>query len=64
MKQFELTILTRDLNSLNTFETKIIQIDKIESDDLIHLLTQFNYIILDLQRKLYKKQVIDDDIPF
>lgn len=64
MKQFELTLVWRDSN------TKIKSIDKIEADNLIHLLSQFNMMVLMIQQKIADeeinefKKVIDDDIPF
>jgi len=66
MKQFELTLVRRDVtNSINPF----LSLDKIEADDLVHLLSQLLFVIVNLQNKIHKEQmelrgVIDDDIPF
>lgn len=57
-KQFELTLVWRKGDS---FEPK--QIDKVEGDDLVELLSQFLMVIALVQRKL-EEEIPDDDIPF
>jgi len=66
MKQFELTLTRRDVtNPIHPF----LSLDKVEADDLVHLLSQFLLVIINMQNNLHKEQmelrgVIDDDIPF
>lgn len=45
--------------------------DIIKADNLVHLITQFQFIIVNAQRKYYEKELedfkaqqVDDDIPF
>lgn len=54
MKQFTLTLITKEPRF----------IDRIESDNLIHLLSQFQFILVTIEKRIddYKKQ--DDEIPF
>jgi len=72
MKQFELTLVV--LNKDFDIEAKpgarpmIQSIDKIEANDLVHLLSQFTFVLLNIQRKIYEDEIgnirIDDDISF
>ena len=61
MKRFELTLVWKE-------HDKIQSIDKTESDDLVQFLCQFNFIIVNLQRKIHELEInntiLDDDIPF
>lgn len=60
MKQFELTLVW-------TEQDKFKSMDKIEADDLVHLLSQFMFVIVNLQRKINEEktdELRDDDIPF
>jgi len=59
MKQFTLTIITKEPRG----------IDRIESDDILELLSQFNLVIARIVKKTeYHKHLIermkDDEIPF
>lgn len=63
MKQFELTLHRRSPDG------KFLSLDKIEADDLVQLMCQFNLIMVNTQRtlnreELDKARVINDDIPF
>lgn len=57
MKQFELILHRRDTTG------KFLSMDKIESDNLVQLVCQFNLIIITMQRQIVGEK-IDDDIPF
>lgn len=54
MKQFTLTLITMDPRV----------IDRVEADDLVHLLAQFLLVIATVQERLEKPELTDDDIPF
>lgn len=63
-KRFELTLVWREDNQVK-------QIDKIEDDYLVSLLSQFLFILINVKDKIHedivrklKEQFIDDDIPF
>jgi len=58
MKSFELYLTWRD------DEGKTLQVDKIEADDLVHLLSQLLIVVIQLQKKFTKIRIDDDDIPF
>jgi len=63
MKLFEITIVYRPSSK------RIQVIDKIESDDIIQLLSQFNLVIVNLQRTIHEEELLalrieNDDIPF
>ena len=63
MKQFEITLVYRSSSK------RIQVIDKIESDDIIQLLSQFNLAIVNLQRTIHEEEILalrieNDDIPF
>lgn len=68
MKQFSLQITWRDPNDAFKFKENL----NIESDDIVHLLTQFHFglykIVERLKKEEYeklKKEILrDDDIPF
>lgn len=61
MKRFTLYLSWRENEELR-------QVDKIEADDLVQVLSQLNFVILNIQRKQLKEQMelrgVDDDIPF
>jgi hypothetical protein len=62
MKTFTLSLTT------NTDEGRLI-IDKVEADDIVQLLSQFNTVIAVLLRRLKDEEISrirrsDDDIPF
>lgn len=62
MKVFEIDITYRPNGEFKS-------LDKIEADDLLQLVAQFNFVILNLQRKIHldeiqKLQLNNDDIPF
>ena len=64
MKQFKLTLMWCEPESF-----KYKQVDTIEADDLIELLTKFNIVLINLQRIIHKEELLelrmkDDDIPF
>lgn len=55
LKQFTLTLITKEPR----------MIDRIESDDLIQLLSQLNFVIANVVKKTIEfKQIEDDDVPF
>lgn len=63
MKTFELTISHR------SGDFKPISVNKIESDDLVHLLCQFNLIIVGILREMHEMDPLReisnmDDVPF
>lgn len=53
-------------------EDKFESLDKVQADDLLHLVSQFTFVVLNIQRKEYEKQIneleshtdINNDIPF
>jgi len=57
-KQFTLTLITDTPRS----------IDKVESDDLVHLLSQFQFVLISVIKKIQQHErisgIVDDDIPF
>lgn len=62
-KKFELTLTVRDEN--NKFQP--ISFDKIEDNNLVSLMLQFNIVIMSIYKKLVDKELenkIDDNIPF
>ena len=63
-KRFELTLVWREDNQVK-------QIDRIEDNNLISLLNQFQFILMNVKDKIHediirklKEQFVDDDIPF
>lgn len=69
--KFEITLVRRDRN--------ILEIEKVESDDMVQLLSQFIVMLAIMQRRideealqeyrkmvnaLHSKEEVDDDIPF
>ena len=57
MKQFTLILITKEPR----------MIERVESDNLIHLLSQFQFVLVNLVEKLEldkKMKEIKDDIPF
>lgn len=60
MKKFELTLI---IQNNKQFEPD--QVEKIEVDDFIELLTKFSLLVVNIQRQLDKKGInTEDDIPF
>ena len=59
MTKYSATIVVRKQDSF-TLES----IDNIESDDLLHLLTQISFALMRIQKKEDEKRLDDDDIPF
>lgn len=60
--KYELTLTIRN-------EDKFESLDKILADDLLHLVSQFNMVILQVQRKEHDEEMLairmeNDDIPF
>jgi hypothetical protein len=68
MKQFSLQLTWRDPNDAFKFKESSI----VESDDIVHLLTQFHFVLYKVverlkseeYEKLKKELLKDDDIPF
>jgi hypothetical protein len=68
MKQFELTLVRRDLFNNIKFKS----VDRIEGDSLLEILSQFQFVLIHVQRKLDEEEIHeirraninDDDIPF
>jgi hypothetical protein len=63
MKKFELTLIHRNLNECFTLRSE----NKIEADDMIHLLSQFQLVVASVTREIMEdeiRQSEDDDIPF
>ena len=65
MKKFEVTISRRDSSK----DFSVISHDKAESDDLLQLLSQITFILLGIQSRMYKEELLklrmeNDDIPF
>ncbi len=60
MKQYELTITRKDESG------KIKSFDKIESNDLVELIFQFQFVTINIQKAIFKENMkrVDDDIPF
>lgn len=60
--KYEITLIIRN-------EDKFESLDKIQADDLLHLVSQFMFVILNIQRKehsneLSRLRLDNDDIPF
>lgn len=60
--KYELTLTTKE-------DDKFKSLDKIQADGLIYLLVQFNFLILNLQKKEHDEEMLElrmenDDIPF
>jgi len=68
MKQFELTLVRRDLFNNIKFKS----VDRIEGDSLLEILSQFQFVLIHVQKKLDEEEIHeirraninDDDIPF
>ena len=65
MKQFKLTLMWCEPESF-----KYKQVDNIEANDLIELLTKFNFILVNLQKNIHEEELFafrmkdENDIPF
>lgn len=60
--KYELTLTVQN-------EDKFESLDKIKADDLLHLVSQFTFVVLNIQRKEHEKEILairmeHDDIPF
>jgi hypothetical protein len=61
-KRYECRIIERTTS--DPLSMHLVSIDTIESDNLIHLLTQISFILLRLQKKDLESLKDDDEIPF
>ena len=60
MKNFEITLIARDVDKINCFE-------KAEADTLVELMAKLLLIVVKVQQQQHemeKRKIRDDDIPF
>lgn len=69
MKQFELSLIRRNITNDPKTNFGVASVNKIEADDLVHLFSQLLILVVAVQREIHEEEMLalrceNDDIPF